>query len=116
MGHSRAEKVRDLVLVTGAIIATSLTVVLSLPSAHADRPRPIALIFPPWTSAQDAVARSLAAGHAVLRSGASPFIVIAASQGEGGVASARPEGALLMLALDGLAGCLDAGTARDAFP
>ncbi|CAN7339916.1 hypothetical protein LJR009_002846 [Bosea sp. LjRoot9] len=90
------------------LMAVSLAAVLSLPQAPTDRAVPQAIIFPPWMPQQDAVARSLAAGHRVLRGGISSFIVIAAAA-EAGAETARPRGALLMLALDGLAGCLDSG-------
>lgn len=98
------------------LVATGLGAVASLPQAQAGQTRPLALIFPPWTSQQDAVARSFAAGHEILRSGVASFIVIAAPQGEGGTAVAKPEGAMLMLALDGLAGCLDSGIATETPP
>lgn len=59
-------------------------------------------MFAPWMSGEEAMARSLAAGMRVLRGGALPFVVIVARNEE----AERPAGALLMLRLDGLAGCL----------
>lgn len=105
-----------LVLRDGAILALVLlssfmAVVASLPGASASG-QPLALIFPPWLSRDEAITRSLAAGHSVLRSGASPFIVIAAPAAPGAAKPARPEGAWLILALAGLAGCLDEGSSE----
>jgi len=100
----RVAALRDGCIVALTLMAVSLAAVLSLPQASIGRAVPQAIIFPPWLPQQDAMARSLAAGHRVLRGGISPFIVIVA---EAGAETARPRGALLMLALDGLAGCLD---------
>lgn len=47
------------------------------------------------------MARSLATGARILRQGTVPFVVILAPE-----TTARPSGALLMLRLDGLAGCI----------
>ncbi len=102
----RVAALRDGCIVALALMAVSLAAVLSLPQAAIGRAVPQAIIFPPWMPQQDAMARSLAAGHRVLRGGISPFIVIVAAA-EAGAETARPRSALLMLALDGLAGCLD---------
>jgi hypothetical protein len=100
----RATALRDGCIVALTLMAVSLAAVLSLPQAAIGRAVPQAIIFPPWLPQQDAIARSLAAGHRVLRGGISPFIVIVA---DAGAETAKPRGALLMLALAGLAGCLD---------
>jgi hypothetical protein len=104
----RVAALRDGCIVALTLMAVSLAAVLSLPQALIGAAVPQAIIFPPWMPQQDAMARTLAAGHRVLRAGISPFIVIAAAaEAEAGAETARPRGALLMLALDGLAGCLD---------
>lgn len=104
-----ARRLRDGALVVLVLLSTLVGAIASLPGA--DMPdRPLALVFPPWLSREEAIARSLAAGHAVLRSGISPFIVIVAPAGHGAIRPARPDGAWLMLALAGLAGCLDDGS------
>lgn len=69
---------------------------------------PFAIVFAPWVTAEDAVSRTVSAGHLVLRSGRAPSIVIAAAAPGQGLSAARPQGAILMVALGGLAGCLDA--------
>jgi hypothetical protein len=102
----RVAALRDGCIVALTLMAVSLAAVLSLPQALIGAAVPQAIIFPPWMPQQDAMARTLAAGHRVLRAGISPFVVIAAAA-EAGAETARPRGALLMLALDGLAGCLD---------
>lgn len=100
---------RDGAIVALVLLSTLMAAVASLPAAGASG-QPFALIFPPWLSRDEAIARSLAAGHVVLRSGASPFIVVAAPATAGAATPARPEGAWLILALTGLAGCLDEGS------
>ena len=72
-----------------------------MPGPVAGAPAPLAAIFPPWISGREAVARSLAAGGRILRQGAVPFVVVLAPE-----TAERPAGALLMLRLDGLAGCI----------
>ena len=66
----------------------------------------MAIVFPPWVSAGEAITRSLSAGYPVLRSGRASFVVIAGPL-DGDALAGKPEGAMLMLALNGLAGCLD---------
>lgn len=87
-------------MVAGSGFAT----LASLPGSDPSRPQPLAAIFPPWTSGEDAVTRSLAAGASVLRRGAAPFVVVLAPGLD--AAPTRPAGAFLLLRLDGLAGCL----------
>lgn len=102
-------------IVALVLLSTLVGAIASLPGA--DMPdRPLALVFPPWLSRDEAIARSLAAGHAVLRSGVSPFIVISAPVPQGAVKPARPDGAWLTLALAGLAGCLDDNSAGKPSP
>lgn len=74
----------------------------------ADGNVPAAIIFPPWLDAAEAVSRSLAAGHRVLRSGRSPSIVVVAPSDAAGRPLPLPRGAWFSLVLAGLAGCLDA--------
>lgn len=100
---------RDGAILALVLLSTLMAAVASLPGADASG-QPLALIFPPWLSREEAMARSLAAGHLVLRGGASPFIVIAAPAAPGAAKPARPEGAWLILAPTGLAGCLDEGS------
>lgn len=109
----RGTTLRDSLVVALALVAVSLAAVLSLPGGARVPAQPRAIVFSPWTSGQDAMARSLKAGHRVLRAGISPFIVITAPVAAEEAAPARPRGALLMLTLQGLAGCLDAGAPED---
>lgn len=68
----------------GLIVALSLLMVsaaalVCLPQARSEvRAEPIAILFPPWIARAEAVARSFAAGHRVLRSGRLPAIVVVA--------------------------------------
>ncbi|RDJ24915.1 hypothetical protein DWF00_17005 [Bosea caraganae] len=111
--RSLARYLRDGLIVAGISLTAFVGAVASLPGEETPG-RPIALVYPPWLSKDEAVARSLAAGHAVLRSGASPFIVIVAPLAADAIRPSRPEGAWLMLGLAGLAGCLDTASPREA--
>lgn len=91
----------DIGLIGGLAICSGAIVLASLPGPVVGPPVPLAAIFPPWVSGEEAVARSLAAGGRILRQGAVPFVVVLAPE-----AADRPAGALLMLRLDGLAGCI----------
>lgn len=93
-------------------LASTFGALLALPSATPGRQQPIAIVFPPWVSADDAITRSLSAGYPVLRSGRSSFVVIAAPLEV--ASAARPQGAVMVLALAGLAGCLDAAATEPA--
>ncbi|HEY5797910.1 MAG TPA: hypothetical protein VIU82_23125 [Bosea sp. (in: a-proteobacteria)] len=84
--------------------ASIFVALLALPGASPGQP--LAIVFAPWVSADEAITRSLSAGYPVLRSGRSSFVVIAAPAEAAQVA--RPQGAVMVLALVGLAGCLDA--------
>lgn len=98
----------DRVLLSVFCLASSVAALAGLPAASAAQEQPLAIVFPPWISGREAVARSLSAGHLILRPGRSPFIVIAAPADGDAAPAAKPQGAILMLALVGLAGCLDA--------
>jgi len=99
-GHERGA-------LTLACLASIVVPLVALPGASAAQPAPLAIVFPPWVSGEDAIARSLSAGHHVLRSGRSASVVIVAPTETS--AAERPAGAIMVLALAGLAGCLDAG-------
>lgn len=103
---SRALSGRDRAALLVFALASPLAIMAALPQATADTRTPVAILYPPWTSGADALAQSLAAGHRVLRSGRAPYVVVVAPPAEG--AAGRPRGALMLVALAGLAGCLDA--------
>ncbi len=92
---------RDVGLIAGMALCSAVLALASLPGPVAGASPPLAAIFPPWVSGEEAVARSLATGARILRHGTVPFIVVLAPE-----SAARPSGALLMLRLDGLAGCI----------
>ncbi|CAN7316648.1 hypothetical protein LJR090_002364 [Bosea sp. LjRoot90] len=96
---------RDIGLIAGLALCSGLVTLASLPGPIAGPAVPLAVIFPPWVSGEEAVARSLATGARLLRQGAMPFVVVLAPEA-GIVPAARPVGAMLMLRLDGLAGCI----------
>ena len=92
---------RDVGMIAGLAICSGIITLASLPGPVSGPSVPLAAIFPPWVTGEEAVARSLATGARILRQGAVPFVVVLAPE-----TSARPVGALLMLRLDGLAGCI----------
>lgn len=95
-------------LLVGAIcLLVSLAPLASLAGAGKGA-EPVAIVFPPWVSGPEAIARSFAAGHQVLRTGRLSSIVVVAPAASGAKARPLPSGAWLSLALAGLAGCLDA--------
>lgn len=99
--RSRLEQWRDIGLIAGLAVCSGFLALVNLPGPVAGPPVPLAAIFPPWVSGEEAMARSLASGARILRQGAAPFVVVLAPE-----TAARPSGALLMLRLDGLAGCI----------
>lgn len=97
----RLRQWREIGLITGLAVCSGLAAIASLPGPVAGPAAPLAVIFPPWVSGEEAVTRSLATGARLLRQGAVPFVVVLAPE-----AAVRPAGAVLMLRLDGLAGCI----------
>ncbi|KPF70942.1 hypothetical protein IP69_08440 [Bosea sp. AAP35] len=90
-------------------IGSTAFALAALPGSRAQAAgAPVAIVFPPWIAAEEAVARTLSAGHLVLRSGRLASIVIAAPTPSEERPAGRPAGALMLVALVGLAGCLDA--------
>lgn len=104
-GRSR---LRDGLAIAALITSSGLIALTGLPGRSDARSQELAAVFPPWTSSSEAAASSLAAGMRVLRSGALPFVMIVAAGEDEAV---RPAGALLLLRLEGLAGCLSGGGA-----
>ncbi len=106
-GAARAERLSPVGgFVVGLVcLLVSLGALVSLPRAT-DGTVPVAIVFPPWTDGAEAIARSFAAGHRVLRSGRLPAIVVVAPT-PGGQTRSLPRGAWFSLVLAGLAGCLD---------
>lgn len=103
---SRALSARDRLALLCVALASPLAIAVALPQAGPGTQVPVAVIYPPWTQARDALALTLAAGHRVLRQGRAANVVVIAPSDEG--MANRPSGALLLVALTGLAGCLDA--------
>lgn len=87
--------------------------IASLPTQSKMGDEPIAIVFAPWVSGDDAIARSVAVGHRILRTGRTSSIVIAAPPNETGVELTKPEGALFSVSLSGISGCLDAGKSAE---
>ncbi|MDP3406953.1 hypothetical protein [Bosea sp. (in: a-proteobacteria)] len=95
--------------------ASPLVALAALPGAQTQiGGTPAVIVFAPWVTAEDAVSRTLSAGHRVLRSGRFASIVIAAPAPGQALSAARPQGAILLVALGGLAGCLDAVASQAA--
>ncbi len=101
-------RLRDGLAIAALVISSGFIALTGLPGRSDARSQELAAVFPPWTSSAEAAASSLAAGMRVLRSGALPFVMIVAASDQEAV---RPAGALLLLRLEGLAGCLSGGDA-----
>ena len=86
-------------------LLSSLSAVASLPSRNGEEPR--AIVFAPWIGREAAVSRSFEAGYRVLRTGRLDTIVVVASPA---AEAPLPRGGWFVLALGGLAGCLDAAS------
>jgi hypothetical protein len=97
---------RDAALIMATVVASGAAALIGLPGPAAGRAEPLAVVFAPWVPAGEAAARSIAAGHRIMRSGAASFVVVVAPPESAGEAPGRPDGALLMLRLASLAGCL----------
>lgn len=96
-------------------LASPLVALAALPGAQTQiGGTPAVIVFAPWVTAEDAASRTLSAGHRVLRSGRFVSIVIAAPAPGQALSAARPQGAILLVALGGLAGCLDAVASQAA--
>jgi hypothetical protein len=78
------------------------------PSADADAP--IAVIFPPWWSAERAFTAAASAGGAIVREGAWSNILVVKSTDAGFVERLHAAGAWLLLNPQALAACLKEGT------
>lgn len=98
-------RLRDGLAIAALIVASGLVALTGLPGRDDAQSQELTAVFPPWTSSAEAMASSLAAGMRVLRPGALPFVMIVASEPD----AVRPPGALLLLRLEGLAGCLLGG-------
>lgn len=109
---NRALSGRERAALCFMFLVSILVALLALPGDAPGQRQPVAIVFPPWVSTDDAIARSLSAGYPVLRSGRSSFVVIAAPVEA--ASALRPQGAIMVLALAGLAGCLDAAAAVPA--
>lgn len=92
------------------MLFSCIGLVAALPGADASHSGPVAAVFAPWVSADEALARGVAAGRRVLRAGSWPFVILLASEPEDATTAERPRGAWFVLRLDGLRGCgLDFG-------
>lgn len=107
---SRIRTICDALLICTLVLFSCIGLVAALPGAGASEPGPVAAVFAPWVSADEALRRGIAAGGRVLRPGSWPFVILLASEPEDGTADERPHGAWFVLRLDGLRGCgLDFG-------
>ena len=92
-------------LICALLLLSCIGLVAALPSSDASGVAPVAAVFAPWVSADEALRRGLASGRRVLRHGAWPFVILLASGTEQGGPAGRPSGAWFVLRLDGLRGC-----------
>ncbi len=69
---------------------------------------PVAVIFPPWTDASDAMSRVAAADVSLVSMGRLPFIVIVQPTGTAYAAELQSRGALMIVDARAGGGCLTA--------
>lgn len=94
-----------------ACLMATIAAFAALPRVPA-RNAPVALVFPPWLGRSTAVNLTLSAGYRVLRAGRLNSIIIAAPPSADRLEHGLPTQAWFVLALDGLAGCLDSSSER----
>jgi hypothetical protein len=73
--------------------------------------QPVAVFFPPGTTAENALLRTAAAGGLIIRDGAWEGAVVARSDEPGFAAALYRQGAWLVLSAAGVAGCGETATA-----
>jgi hypothetical protein len=95
------------VIIAVAVLAVSVgtTVAVGL-APGADETAPVAVLYPPWWSADRAFVAAGSAGGAVVREGAISSLLVARSPEPGFRDRLRATGALLLLDPKALAGCL----------
>jgi hypothetical protein len=93
-----------LLLTVTAAIALVGTVAVLAPASNPDRG--VAVIFPPWIAAGDALAQSAAASGRFVRFGAFPFIAVVVPDDAGYVDRVLRRGAWFALDPAALAACL----------
>jgi hypothetical protein len=100
---------RRLSLLDGMIILVFILMASAAVLRTGLRPRDalagVAVVFPPWTSAEDAVLRATAPGGSVVRLGAIPAIVVVSAKDPGYADRVLAAGALLVLDPQALAIC-----------
>jgi hypothetical protein len=96
-------------LIDGTLIAclalASLYAVASVGLAPRDPAAGVAVVFAPWTSQEDALARGVAAGGRFVRYGAFPFVVVIVPEAADYQSRIRRDGALLLADPQALAAC-----------
>ena len=95
-------------IVTGAFFALCAFAISLVFATSQDTTGQLALIYPPWTSGSEALARASASDMDLVGFGRYPFIVIVAPRSSGPVSHGRRDGAMLTLAANGFGGCLKA--------
>lgn len=93
-------------LAIAATAVASLVTVAAMAFAPDGAGAAVAVVYAPWTSSADTLARATQAGARIVRFGAAPFIVVVMPERTDFVARARAGGALFMLDPQALAACL----------
>lgn len=98
-------------LADGALIACAAIVSFALIAQIALEPRDpsqgIAVVFSPWTGAEQSFTRAVEAGGRFVRYGGYPFIAVVAPEAADYAARARENGAWLIADPRALAACFD---------
>ena len=87
-----------------AVASVVLVAAMSDPKDIVDGP--VGVLYPPWTTGGDALARAAAAGARLIRPGRFAFVVLVEPTSAGFARRAKADGAWMTFGATGLGGCL----------
>lgn len=100
-------------LKAGALLAASAVGIAALASQVHPGAEAVAVIFPPWWDARQAIVATAAAGALVIRTGAIPAIMIVQPARDDGMERLRDAGAWLALDPRAVAACFSKPTTSE---
>lgn len=101
-------------LKAGALLAVGAIGIAALASQVRPGAEAVAVIFPPWWDAGQAIVATAAAGASVIRAGAIPAIMIVQPAHDDGLARLRTAGAWLALDPRAVAACVSNSTTPES--
>lgn len=100
-------------LKAGTLLAAGAVGIAALASQVRPGAEAVAVIFPPWWDARQAIVATAAAGASVIRIGAIPAIMIVQPAHDDGLARLRSAGAWLALDPRAVAACFSSSTTSE---